>query len=437
MATYQYPVKEPIAALRVTEPDFEPDLLDKDKQLYVPLDKVRGKKYRTEIFPQLGILPGQDLIPNESNQYVKIIISGHRGCGKTTELKRIAQELNNPKRYVAVFFSISDETAYGAFQPEDLFVWIILKVVTELKERGITAGTESLTKLAKQLLSETTLQKELKSTTQAEVSLEEGINWQWLINFKAVAKGVFGSSSQESKTIREQVKRNTLAIIDEFNVALIDIRKKIRKAGLGHDIVFIVDGPEKLKSDVYKTLFVTDAHLLQALNMNLISTVPIDAYYNIEGAPTPFTHRYTLPMVRLQTNPAANECFRELVTKRVQEDIFFEVGVLDNCIHYSGGCIRQLFHIVNQVILTAIGKQPERGHVKATATDLTEVIHDLGQEKYELLTNDHLAILKDGGPYLPGNPKVREMLFQLILLKYNGESEVNPLLTEYLYPSNG
>ena len=146
MARYDYPVTNPYEAREVTEADFDQEIDLFEEGLYVNLDKVRGEQFRKKIFFTLGIKDGRLVYPNRD--YLKIICSGHRGCGKTTELKRLHADLNHADRYLSVFLSIEEEMEFGAFQPEDIFVWIILKLVNAIKDYDLEAGTADFDDLA-------------------------------------------------------------------------------------------------------------------------------------------------------------------------------------------------------------------------------------------------------------------------------------------------
>ena len=259
MATYTYPVTNPFEARRVTEPEFEPDLFADD--LYVDLDSVRGKEFRQNIAFDLSIDAGPTIrdsqLAYQSNDYVKIIFSGHRGCGKTTELKRLYDDLNDPSRYAAIYFSIEDETIYEGFQPTDLFVWIIVKLVQFLDSQDIRAGTSALDNLRKQLLTDVTVEDEIKTGSELELSTEVGGGFDFFgwLKFGTEAKALLADSNQVSTKIREQVRQNTLSVIYQINAALVDIRETIRHREKGKDLLFIIDGSEKLNFEVYDYLY--------------------------------------------------------------------------------------------------------------------------------------------------------------------------------------
>lgn len=426
MARYQYPVTNKYEARIVTEPDFEPDLFEEG--LYVNLDAVRGEEFRQSVFFSLAVEDDQLAYP--TNDYLKIICSGHRGCGKTTELERLQLYLNHPDRYFSLFLSMEKKMEYGSFQPEDIFVWIILELVEAVEKHKIPTGTAYFDDLARQLLSNKIIEQELKNSFQTELggeaSSEVGF-FKWL-SFKAVAKAVFASTNDTSTIIREEVRKNTLSIIQKINAALVSMRSAIQEMGLGQDILLIIDGSEKLKFEVYEYLFIRNANLLRTLAVNVIIPVPIGSFYQIESASgINFPHRFIVPMIKLGApDSESNECFKQVIKRRVDEATFFAEGVLDECVRYSGGCMRQLLIIVNTVIQKALGK-------RASLEIAQAAIRGLGSEMYQLLTSKHVEALRKGEATLKlGDEEVREMLSQLILLKYNGHVKLNPLLQEFI-----
>lgn len=156
---------------------------------------------------------------------------------------------------------------------------------------------------------------------------------------------------------------------------------------------------------------------------NLLTAVPITAHYLIEKALYKFTNRYTVPMLKLGEDGKAAGCMKEIVSRRVDTGIFIEEEALRLCVCYSGGCIRQLFQVVHTSLKKSLGKKIETQHVQ-------RAVKELGQDLWEYLDTEHLAVLKAGN-YRPADKKVGELLYVLILLKYNGTIDVNPLLKDY------
>ena len=428
MPTYDYPVSSKQQARTVTEPRFEPELFGNEHQLYVDFDEVRDTEFASKVCFPFGIDTDTNRLEEPTDDYIKIICSGHLGCGKTTELKRLHSELNHADRYFSIFLSIEEETEYGSFQPEDLFVWILVKLVEAIDERDIPTGRADFEALARQLVTTETVETETKNRRGAEASAETsgGFNVPGFFKIKGTAKAVLASDNTTARKIREEVRKNPLDIIRKINAALVAMREAVYNAGQGADILFIIDGSEKLRFEVYEHLFIQNANLLQSLSLNMLIAVPIDSYYKIEALSSQnFSHSLIIPMIKL-TGPdsPANRLFKKVIERRIQTDLFFEPGVLDECVKYSGGCIRQLLRIVNAVMSKALGKRAPLAIAQAA-------IRAEGNSLNQVITSKHIEVLRQGLATLrPSDPEVREMLKQLVLLKYSDDLplELNPLL---------
>ena len=283
---YTYPVKTVNDVKAVIEPEFQPDLFDK-QQLYVDLDESRDRTYLNDLFFDLGYNPAKKTF-NVISDYIKIIFSGHRGCGKSAELRRINNELNQPDRYLTVFIDLEKEVEVGTFQYADFFSLLIHKLIEKLEEKKIKAGSDRLMQLAKQLLptniEEVTADKE-KLETGLEVNAEAGFKLFGLLGLKTSFKEAFSGENEISKTIRREIKQNTLTLVYNLNAELVETKMAIEKSGVGKDILFIIDGSEKVKSEVYEELFIANGNIIAQLNISLLTAVPISAFFQIEKAP--------------------------------------------------------------------------------------------------------------------------------------------------------
>ena len=429
MSKFNYPVSDPFEARAVTEPTFEENIFTSN--LYVNLDDIRGKEYLTDIKFDLGI--GDDGSFHLTEEYVKLIFSGHIGSGKTIELKRLHHELNNPEKYFSVFISIEEELEISRFEPEDFYVLLITKLITQLSEKGITRNTQSLQDLAKMFFSDTEVKKEISESIKDEIGVEIGASFGFLDFFKigGSLKNLLAGETKTAKTIREVTRKNLLHLTQLLNDYLSDIRKDIQDEGLGQDILFVIDGSEKIMFEKYESLFVKDANVLIGLNVNMIMSVRIDAFYQIEKSPIRFTSRYVVPMIKTEKVTHCN-ALCEIITKRIDYQTFFEdIQALEKCIHYSGGCIRQLFRVINVAI------RKTRGIRKINVKIVEEVVDEIGNTMRESIDKSYVEILKSGD-FEPAEAKVKEMLYGLLLLKYNGKSsiKINPILEKYLNNAN-
>jgi hypothetical protein len=355
---------------------------------------------------------------------VKIIFSGHRGCGKSAELRRINNTLHKPDVYFTVFIDLEQEVEVGSFQYADFYALLIHKLIEQLDKEEVTTAVATLRAMANRLFETETQASSTKGSSKTSADLEGNAGFSFFgFGGKASFKQIFSGENEISNTVRREVKRNTLRIINEFNAALVDVRTKVEEKGKGRDILFIVDGSEKIQYAVYDELFVKNGNIISEISVNMLTAVPITAHYEIEKAPYKFTNRYTVPMIKLDKYPNAVSKMKEIVANRIDLSMFIEDNALEECIRHSGGCIRQLFMVVHTALKKSLGSKIEMEHV-------ARAVKELGQDLWEYLGTAHLEVIKADN-FRPADKPVGELLYMLILLKYNGVIDVNPLLKAY------
>src|ERR1022692_2432427 len=290
----EFPIKNKFKAREVTEPDYDADLFG--EHLYVNLDSVRGTEFMDDIKFSLNIEADKIVLNEPTDDYIKILFSGHRGSGKTTELKRLHREINKPDCYYSVFIELQEETVISSFQPEDLYILIITKLIERLYESGISIESEILNGLAEELAAESDVkEKDSKQKSGYGGEGKAGFSAGFLkfLSFGANFKASFSSENETSTKSRTVIKKNPLDIIRRFSQVLDETRGKVSENNAGKDIIFIIDGSEKMGFDVYKSLCVDDAVLFKEIGCNIIFSVPINAWFSIVNKPMNFTNNYT------------------------------------------------------------------------------------------------------------------------------------------------
>jgi len=414
---YTYPVKNKFHARSVTELDFEINPMNPD--VYVNLDAVRGKEHIEEIKFNLNI--DNDKLEITTDSFVKIIFSGHRGCGKTLELQRFQNYIDDPSRYFSIFVRIEKEAEVGSFKSEDLFIILITTLIENIYEHQIDFNSSYLKEIQREWLSKADIVNELKTNFGVDVNAEAGagVSFWGILKLKSALKTIFSSESKTIKTIRETINKNPISLIEKFNEVLLELRIALAKNNLAKDILFILDGTEKMPYQIYRELFCENSYLIRAINANMIFSVPINSYFDIKGNPSSdFFQTFTLPMILIKPNSIP--LLKQVIIKRIDADTFLEQDALDLCVEKSGGCIRQLLRIVNKALTISLGK-------KITKAIVEKSVYELGRAMMEQCDSEHLSILKQK-KYDTADLKVLDLLFSLAVLKYNGEREINPLI---------
>ena len=78
----------------------------------------------------------------EDEQDVRILVHGHGGSGKSTELAKLIQELG--RDYFPVRFSIRDEMNPVAIQAEDVMLVLTERLLAETQKAGLALGDDVL-----------------------------------------------------------------------------------------------------------------------------------------------------------------------------------------------------------------------------------------------------------------------------------------------------
>jgi hypothetical protein len=295
-----------------------------------------------------------------------------------------------------------------------------------VQEQNINFESEYLNDIANQWLSDKEVQHELKDHYQLDVSSEATAEIQ-LFNFfglKSGLKALFTAQSSTSEVIKQQIRKEPMKLIGQFNQVLADLRNHLSRAGLAEDVLFIIDGSEKLHEEVNRKLFISDAHIIKEINANMIIAVPIYSWFDIRNNPIQnFTYSEILPMIRLGNEKVAEE-FARIITSRIDFDTFFDnQNDLDELVSYSGGSPQQLIRLVNTALTFSYGQT-------ITSDIVEKTINETGRRMYETLTSEHIDVIK-AGHYENADEPTLDLLFWLAILKYNGDRELNPLLRRF------
>ncbi len=401
--------------------------------LYVKLDSIRETKegnYKDNIKNLLQINANNKLI-NQTEDYVKILFSGYLGDGKSVELWNLQKELNNKDAYFCIYIDLEKETEICKMKFKDFFIHLLFKTTKEIEK--INIKTDSLDKIINDWEEVKEIKEELikQSETKVETKIGGGFNFLNFFKTGLEIKDVLGNDNTFTETIRKTIKKDAKEFVMKFNNALDEIRTEVIKQNHGKDILFIVDGSEKIEMEVYEQLFVgADRSTIISLNANMINGIPIDAFYQPKHNTTAqIFNDVLIPVIKLDDEKI--KILRKIVTNRIDEDTFFESPeVLDYCVEMSGGVIRNLTTLTYKMIIRANGK-------KINMEDAKIIVEVTGQKMMDRLTSDdveRLNEIKNGDNLQAGNEIDRKLMLELYILKHNGNNSINPLVVPYLEP---
>ena len=405
------------------------------ERYYVDLSSVRKTETIQNITTKLAFL--------EPGEFCTILFTGHRGCGKSTELRRIEKQL--ALEYYIVYLEADVELDINDAEYTDLYLLIIKKVADELYKLGAKFDDKLLSRFEawfKDITQET--EESVEKAISVQVEADAGFQIPFISKLLAKLLAQIRGSQKQKKTIRQTLQKDISRLQADINLLLADAFNKLAQKEPQYEkgFLIILDNLDRIPPDVGNHLFFDYAAQLQALHTTLIYTVPISAVYSDKNLNKTFGSPNIMPMVNiyefnfnecdLEYKEDKLEVFASLIEQRVDIDEVFESRQqLLDLVKASGGHVRQLMQMTAKSCLTAAGRQ----HNKVTAEDVTYVINEEQFNFERINLNEYYPVLAK--VCLTKNINKDEigqlLLFNLSVLEYNGVKRwnyINPVLKQ-------
>ncbi len=393
---------------------------DDPEQLYQPLDKHRedeGGNMRWELGLRDNVDDQELRAPKDS---LYILYGGHRGCGKSTELRRLRRQLHDPKRFYVVFIDAEVELSIHNLRYIDVLLSVAKKLFEQLERDQIEVDKVFLEQIEEWF--ETRIVQRIKQfgahlRVGAGAETRAGVPGLAWLSTKLLAQIKAGSDYREE--IRREVQSSYGELVSAFNNLLVHAEQRIAQKNLGRKLLFVIDGTDKLNQEDAHRLFVNDIHQLQAMSGNFICCAPL---LFLSTNPSSDFLTYRLPMVKLGSKgseydpqaPAA-QALRELSYKRVDSRLFRDQRALDELVGASGGHLRDLIFLLDAALAEAQG---------VIAIDHSQrAVKRLSTAYRRLLQPGDWALLAEidtnSGEHTPADEHSSRLLYHQVLLEYN------------------
>ncbi len=399
--------------------DVDPLLGAGLERYYVDLSSVR----KTEAIEGVNTV----LDFQEAGDFRTILFTGHRGCGKSTELQRIRRQWETD--YKVIYLEANEETDINNAEYTDFYLIVIKQVEFALREMGLgfDAGLlKSFEDWFKQVTKESEQTVESSINVQAEASLKGEAPFLAKLMVKLLAQ-IRGADKRRT-VIRQTLQQDISRLKTDTNLLLRDAYQKVRHL-YPKGFLIIFDNLDRVPPDVGEHLFFDYAAQLQELSCTMVYTVPISVLCSSKNITNSFGEPHVVSMVGvyelkrdscdLGYNAQGPACLAQIIAKRVDTAELFESSqqVLD-LVRASGGHVRQLMQMVRSACQTA----STRKHSKIQADDVLYAVKQqqfgferfVPDEHYPLLAKVCMTknITKDETGQL--------MLFNTSVLEYNG-----------------
>lgn len=412
--------------------DLKPLSGDKLEKYYVDLSNIRRTEAINKVVEKLNFL--------ESGETETILFTGHRGCGKSTELKRIQRKLE--KDFWVIYLESNEEIDINDAKYTDFYLVIIKQIEAALRKNDLKFDAELLKNFEEWFMeitqeTEEAVEKAVSIESEAKAGFEIPLITKLSTKLLAQIKG----SNTQKKTIRETMEKNISRLKTDINRLLKDGLNKLReKCPEYKGFLLIFDNLDRIPPHIGEHLFFDYPKQLQELECSIIYTVPISVVYSKKNLNNVFGEYNIMPMVdiykyksdrdELEHNPNALTEVAGLIEKRVSvEDVFESYDLVEKMAEFSGGHVRQLMQLMRNAAITAAS----RGHDKIKVEDVQYAINQEQFNFERLIPDNHYPILAEvyKEKDVPKDDIGQDMLFNTSVLEYNGDNRwnyINPLV---------
>lgn len=359
----------------------------------------------------------------------KFFFSGHRGCGKSTELQHLLSNNQIKTKYWPVNFSIREETDIIDIDFRDVLLAIGGRLFREYKKRG--------GELPNQLLKELKtwkgkVEKEITTILEGRVSDVE-VNGS-IEAFFANA-GVKMRLEPATRVVLRQVVENDItgliAIINHITTAIYSRERLIP--------LILIDDMDKPELERARTIFHDHKEIMMQPNCAIVYTVSSALFYSKEfdsiRDQSLFLPNINLhgPLDEANINVEGYEILRKFVNVRMSQNLI-SPAALDRAVTYSGGVFREMARIIR----AAIGNARRRKADQLQEEDIEWAATEIRNEYRRILDKEDLKLLRKvhENNRLEYSDRMRPLLQLLAILEYrNGENwcNVHPVLRKLLH----
>lgn len=389
---------------------------------FVETEKARGDFRLTHLYRDLNVDSDGKAHKPPRKQY--ILFTGHRGCGKSTELLRVSRYLHNPERYWVVHLDCLKKLDVNNLKYSDVLLALASTLLENLeREENITLDSVHFKRLEawyQEKIESHTEIKELAAEIKAGADVKTGL--PFLVNLFVQLTNKINIGSTYREELRRVVRNSYTEFAESFNTLIRAAEDKLAEQGLGKRILFAVDGTDRLDREDATEFFIENVHQLKLIRSIFIYCAPIHLLHSENQLSANFGQPFRVPMLKIKDKNENKidehfEVMRELVKKRVPEYFFDDDATLNYLVGYSGGHPRDMLRLLNVAINQAEGemidKESARKAVRQVANEYRRI---LNSQDYEIL------IQIDNNPDTPDDytdEETTRMLYNLVLLEYN------------------
>ncbi|MGB8213135.1 MAG: hypothetical protein WCE68_06205 [Anaerolineales bacterium] len=353
----------------------------------------------------------------------KFFFSGHRGCGKSTELLHLMAHPGIQKKYWPINFSIREEGDIIDLDFRDILLAIGSRMFRDYRKAG--------GRLPEQLLKELNswrgkVEEEVTTIHSGRAALEIGAGLDAFFSNTGLKMKLEPATRAEIRQVFEKDITGLIAVINNIATAIYSKEHRIP--------LILIDDLDKPNLDEARAIFHDRREIMMQPNCAIIYTVSSALFYTKEFEAIR-DQAIFLPNIKLHSHAEPDvkdrdgyQTMRRFVHVRINPNLVDGLA-LEDAISYSGGVFREMARIMR----TAIGRARRRKAGKVESIDVEWASTEIRNEYRRILGPEDIEILKKVHQQnrLEYDDRLRPLLQLLAILEYrNGENwcDIHPVL---------
>jgi len=359
----------------------------------------------------------------------KFFFSGHRGCGKSTELQHLMENSAIKKKYWPINFSIREETDIIDIDFRDVLLAIGSKLFREFRRKGGEIPDHLMRELNTW---KGRVEKQISTVTEGRISsIELGASIDAFFANAGLKMKLEPATRVELRQVIQNDITGLIAIINNIVLAIYASEKLLP--------LVLIDDLDKPDLEKARQIFHDHREIMTQPNCAIVYTVSSALFYSKDFdsirdqalfLPNINLHH---PMERTTRNKLGFETMMKFVFLRMDSSLI-SMSALEAAIEYSGGVFREMARILR----TAIGHARRRNVRELVLEDIEWAASEIRNEYRRILDKDDWKLLKKVSTdnRLEYSDRLRPLLQLLAILEYrDGENwcDVHPVLRKILH----
>ncbi len=284
----------------------------------------------------------------------KFLFVGHTGCGKSTELYRLASLIESgegrskflQENFLPIQYSVSEVVGLYNIEFVDIALSIILGIYREMERLGHVVDDSPARRVYDWLY-------QTQGAAHSQISFGTSRSPDLDLSLGSLIRLIdvrLKSEGEIREGIRARIRKYVPELINLINEVIYEV-----SILTGKNILLIIDDLDKIQPlDAALNIFREHVKSLASFRCFAIFTAPISLLYDPASKHIgQFLELHYMPMFRVRTkegNPEAPgstdiNTLREIIYRRVHPDLF-EENVVETAIDLTGGILRELIRVI-------------------------------------------------------------------------------------------